>query len=100
MMQIFLFFLMVGSVFLQVSFFPAFAFIRNIPVLLPFMVLLVVLHTNRLSTTFAVASLAGFFADAFSSHFFGFWMIIAVCVVVLGHWFLNSYGRLPIFRKA
>ncbi|HEY4476133.1 MAG TPA: hypothetical protein VI954_01315 [Candidatus Paceibacterota bacterium] len=100
MMRTFLFFLMVGSVFLQVSFFPAFAFMRSIPALLPLMVLLVVLHTNRFSTTFAAAALAGFFADAFSSHFFGFWMIIAVCIVVLGHWFLTSYGRLPIFRKA
>lgn len=99
MMRIFLFFLMAGSVFLQVSFFPSFAFIRSIPVLLPFMVLLFVLHKDRFSTAFVAAALAGFFADAFSSHFFGFWMIIAVCIVILGHWFLTSYGRLPIFRK-
>ncbi len=100
MMWIFLFFLMVGSVFLQVSFFPSFTFIRNIPVLLPFMVLPAMLHTNRFSTAFMAAVLAGFFADVFSSHFFGFWMIILVCIVVLGHWFFTSYGRLPIFRKA
>ena len=68
--------------------------------LLPFMVLLAVLYEKRFSTAFAAAALAGFFADVFSSHFFGFWMIIAVCIVVLGHWFLTSYGRLPIFRKA
>ena len=72
---------------------------RNIPVLLPFIVLLVVLYTNRFSTAFAAAALAGFFADVFSSHFFGFWMIIAAFLVVLGHWFITSYGRLPIFRK-
>lgn len=100
MMRTFPFLLMAGSVFLQVSFFPSFAFMRSIPVLLPFVVLLVVLHEKRFSTAFVAAALAGFFADVFSSHFFGFWMIIVACIVILGHWFLTSYGRLPILTKS
>lgn len=99
MMRLFLFFLMVGTVFLQVSFFPSFPSLRSLPPLLPFMVLVFLLHEKRFFAAFAPAVFAGFIADAFSPHFFGFWMIVAVTLVILGHWFLVSYGRLPIFTK-
>lgn len=99
MMRIFLFFLMVSSVFLQVSFFPSLAFLRSMPSLLPFLVLAFLLYEKRLLPAFASAVLAGFVADAFSPHFFGFWMIVAAGTAIFGHWFLSSYGRLPIFAK-
>ena len=99
MMPIFIFFLMVATVFLQVSFFPSFIFLRSLPLLLPFMVLMFLLHEKRFLPVCIAAVLAGLVADAFSPHFFGFWMIIAVSTVILGRWFLTSYGRLPIFTK-
>lgn len=99
MMRIFLFFLMVGSVFLQVSFFPSFIFLRSMPPLLPFLVVLFVLHEKRFLPAFVPAVFAGFIADALSPHFFGFWMIVAVATATLSYWFLTSYGRLPVLTK-
>ncbi|MDO8655493.1 MAG: hypothetical protein Q7R48_03770 [bacterium] len=99
MMYIFLALLMIGTVFLQVSFFPSFIFLRSLPLLLPFMALVFLLHEKRFLPVCMAAALAGFVADAFSPHFFGFWMIVVVSTVILGRWFLTSYGRLPIFTK-
>ncbi len=99
MMYIFLSLLMIGTVFLQVSFFPSFIFLGSLPLLLPLMVLVFLLYEKRFLPVCMAAVLAGFVADAFSPYFFGFWMIVAVGLVVLGRWFLTSYGRFPIFTK-
>ena len=99
MMYIFLSLLMIGTTFLQVSFFPSFVFLRSMPPLFLLVVPMLLLHEKRFLPACTAAMLAGFIADAFSPHFFGFWMIIAAGLVFFGRWFLTSYGRLPIFTK-
>ncbi len=98
-MRIFLFLLMVATVFLQASFLPSFVFLRSLPPLFLLVALVFLLHEKRFLPAFIAAVFAGFVADAFSPHFFGFWMIAVAGTVILGRWPLTSYGRFPIFTK-
>lgn len=60
-------------------------------------ILINLLRATRLTLGLPSAVIAGFFLDAFSGTFFGFWVIILIIASFIIEAVMNRYVRSPIF---